>query len=62
MAKSPSVVFQFEFGHNEDTSSQKVKKEQKLAKRRPAAICERPVDYEKGRGQTFNGYSVLPAP
>lgn len=62
MAKPPSFVFQFESGHNEDTSSQKVKKELKLAKGRPAAISERPVDYQKGRGQTFNGWSVLPAP
>lgn len=62
MAKPPSFVFQFESGHNEDISSQKVKKELKLAKGRPAAISERPVDYQKGRGQTFNECSILPAP
>lgn len=62
MAKSPSFVFQFESGHNEETSSQKVKKELQLTEGRPAAICERPVENQKGRGQALNGYSVLPAP
>ena len=49
------ISLQFVSGHNEETSSQRVKKELKLTKGRCAAICERPVEYQKGIWQTLNG-------
>lgn len=49
------ISLQFVSGHNEETSSPKVKKELKLTKERRAAVCERPVEYQKGIWQTLNG-------
>lgn len=53
------TTLQFVCGHNEETSSQKVKKELKLTKGRYIDIYERPVEYQKGIWQTLNGYGAF---
>lgn len=56
------ISLQFVSGRNEETSSQRAKRELKLTEWRHATVSERPVEDQKGIWQILNGCGTFASP